>query len=323
MKRYTILLLLHVVFILLSFQSCNPNYTQQNLSKSTDSIQVRKHLNALVKTTNFRNFENVEQLDLVAAYIKDDFSKYSDSVSFQEFTVDGQIYKNVVASFGTENKKRIIVGAHYDVCGEQDGADDNATGTTALLELARMLSGEKLNYRIDLVAYTLEEPPYFRTENMGSYIHAKSLKDNDIDVFGMVSVEMIGYFDDKTDSQNYPLDLLSWFYGDKGDFITVVKTFNAGKFANDFNTLYKKSDQIKTQTFTAPKLLQGIDYSDHLNYWKFGYSAVMLTDTSFFRNKNYHKVTDTIETLDIPRMCKVIDGLFYTLINQSKNAAKK
>ena len=62
-----------------------------------------------------------------------------------------------------------------------------------------------------------------------------------------------------------------------------------------------------TKRFTAPSSLQGIDFSDHLNYWKFGYSAVMITDTAFFRNKNYHKSNDTIETLDIHRMSQVID----------------
>lgn len=312
-KRNFIIISIVILIAILSFQFYKPNYPKQVLQKETDSTLVKKHLVALTKTPKYRNSENVDQLDSIANYIKNDFAMYSDSVSFQEFKVDGKVYKNVIASFGTEHKKRIIVGAHYDVFGAQDGADDNATGTTALLELARLLKGEKLNYRIDLVAYTLEEPPYFRTENMGSYIHAKYLKDKNIDVFGMVSVEMIGYFDDAPNSQNYPLGLLSLFYGNKGDFITVVKTFNAGKFANKFNKTYKESGQIKTETFTAPKFLQGIDYSDHLNYWKFGYSSLMLTDTSFFRNKNYHKATDTVETLDIPRMCTVIDGLFYTL----------
>lgn len=314
-KRNIIPISLLFIVAFLSLQFCEPNYPDQNLSKKTDSVLVKNHLIALTKLPKFRNYKNIDQLDSVANYIKKDFAKYSQEVSFQEFKVEGKIYKNVIASFGTENKKRIIVGAHYDVCEDQEGADDNASGTTALLELARMLQGEKLNYRIDLVAYTLEEPPYFRTENMGSYIHAKNLKDNNTDVFGMISVEMIGYFTDEPNSQDYPLGLLSMFYGDKGDFITLVKTFSAGKFANDFNKIYKKSGQIKTETFTAPKFLQGIDYSDHLNYWKFGYSALMITDSSFFRNKNYHKPTDTIETLDIPRMCKVIDGLFYTLTN--------
>lgn len=275
---------------------------------------VKSHLQALTQTPKFRNYKNIDQLNAVADYIQQNFNKYSDSTAFQEYHVDGRIYKNVISSFGTENKKRIIIGAHYDVCGDQQGADDNATGVTALLELARMLKGQKLNYRIDLVAYTLEEPPYFRTENMGSYIHAKYLKDHHIEVYGMASVEMIGYFRDEKDSQSYPLGVLSWIYGNKGDFITLVKKFGAGDFVNHFTTNFKEANQIKTETFTAPKFVKGTDFSDHLNYWKFGYSALMITDTSFFRNKNYHETTDTLETLDLPRMTRVIDGIFLSLI---------
>ncbi|MGH1520216.1 M28 family peptidase [Chryseobacterium sp. JK1] len=195
-------------------------------------------------------------------------------------------------------------------------ADDNATGVTAILELSRMLKEQKLNYRIDLVAYTLEEPPYFRTENMGSYIHAKYLKDQNINVYGMASVEMIGYFQDENESQHFPAGILSWIYGDRGDFITLVKKFSgAGPFVNDFIDHFKNSKQIKTETFAAPKFVGGVDYSDHLNYWKFDIPALMITDTSFFRNKNYHEVTDTLETLDIARMTKVIDAIFLSIIH--------
>ncbi|WP_083535220.1 M28 family peptidase [Chryseobacterium kwangjuense] len=280
-----------------------------------DISLVKGHLQALTKTPEFRNYKNIDQLNAVADYIQQNFSKYGDSTTFQEYPVDDKIYKNVITSFGMENKKRIIIGAHYDVCGDQQGADDNATGVTALLELARMLKGQKLNYRIDLVAYTLEEPPYFRTENMGSYIHAKYLKDHHIKVYGMASVEMIGYFREEKDSQSYPLGVLSWVYGNKGDFITLVKKFGAGDFVNNFTTHFKEANQIKTETFTAPKFVKGTDFSDHLNYWKFGYSALMITDTSFFRNKNYHETTDTLETLDLPRMTRVIDGIFLSLIH--------
>lgn len=122
---------------------------------------------------------------------------YSDSVSTQSYTANGLQYKNIICSFGTENARRIIAGAHYDVCGAQEGADDNASGIAGLLELARLLKGQKLNYRIDLVAYSLEEPPYFRTQYMGSYIHAKSLADSKANVYGMISLEMIGYFKDE------------------------------------------------------------------------------------------------------------------------------
>lgn len=289
--------------------------TVQTSPVPADSKQIKKHLAALTQTPKFRNHKNVAQLNIIADYIRQTFKTYSDSTGFQEYKVGGQTYKNVICSFGTENSKRIIIGAHYDVCGDQQGADDNATGVTALLELARMLKGQKLNYRIDLVAYTLEEPPYFRTENMGSYIHAKYLKDNHIDVYGMASVEMIGYFKDEKGSQDFPVGILSWIYGDKGNFITLVKKFSgAGPFVGNFIDHFKHSNQIKTETFPAPKFVSGVDFSDHLNYWKSGFSALMITDTSFFRNKNYHKSTDTLETLDIQRMTKVIDAIFLSII---------
>ncbi|MGM9478622.1 M28 family peptidase [Pedobacter sp. GSP4] len=222
-------------------------------------------------------------------------------------------FKNVICSFGTANSKRIIIGAHYDTCGNQEGADDNASGVSGLLELARLFKGQILKHRVDLVAYTLEEPPYFRTENMGSYIHAKSLETAKIDVYGMISLEMIGYFKDEKKSQSYPLGILSWFYGNKGNYITLVKKFGSGNFAKHFTKSFKQSQAIRTKTFVGPPSLPGIDFSDHLNYWKFGYSALMITDTSFFRNKNYHQVTDTMETLDLNRMAKVIDGVFYSI----------
>ncbi|QIL40935.1 M28 family peptidase [Pedobacter sp. HDW13] len=279
-----------------------------------DTVVIKAHLKTLTKTPRYRSHQNIDQLNQTADYIRSVFKKYADSVYIQEYTVDQKIYKNVICSFGTQHQKRIIAGAHYDSCGEQEGADDNASGVTGLLELARMLKGQKLNHRIDLVAYTLEEPPYFRTEQMGSYIHAKWLKSNKIEVYGMLSLEMIGYFKTEKKSQSYPLGILSWFYGNKGDYITVIKKFSAGKFANNFTSAFKKGNTILTKTFSGPTSLPGIDFSDHLNYWKFGYSALMITDTSFYRNKNYHQVTDTMETLDINRMAKVIDGVFKTLV---------
>jgi Zn-dependent M28 family amino/carboxypeptidase len=211
------------------------------------------------------------------------------------------------------SKKRIVVGAHYDVCGEQEGADDNASGVVGLLELARMLDGQKLSHQIDLVAYSLEEPPYFRTQYMGSYVHARSLAKSNTEVYGMISLDMIGYFSDEKKSQSYPFGILSLFYGKRANYITVIKKFGSGSFARRFARKYKSTDIIRAKKFTAPGKSPGISYSDHANYWKFGYSAVLITDTSIFRNNNYHLKSDTVETLDIRRMAKVIDGLFLAL----------
>lgn len=313
---------LFLTFILLFILSCDQ---QQNLQAQNaqqletistnvaDSILIKKHLNAIVNTKKSRSYKNVETLNHVASYIFKTFNKYADTTYYQKFNVNGNEYKNVVSVFGAHNKKTIVVGAHYDVCGDQKGADDNASGTTGLLELARLLKGHKLNYRIELVAFTLEEPPFFRTKEMGSYIHAKSLKDNNTDLYGMVCLEMIGYFDHREDSQNYPVASLSKIYGNKADFIALVNKMEAGNFAKTFSGNFKKENLIKTEQITAPASMEGIDFSDHLNYWNFGYSAVMITDTSFFRNHNYHEETDTIETLNIPKMKNVITTVYKTL----------
>lgn len=280
---------------------------------AADTNLIKAHLTAISKTEQYRTWQHIDQLNQTADYIRSVFSQFSDSVYFQEYSVNGRIYKNVICSFGTENPERIIVGAHYDVCGKQEGADDNASGVAGLLELSRLLKDSRLKKRIDLVAYTLEEPPFFRTESMGSYVHARSLADTKVAVTGMISMEMIGYFKDEKKTQSYPTSLLSLFYGNRGNYITLVKKFGAGQFARKFCRKYKRSRMIRTRTFTGPPALPGIDFSDHLNYWKFGYSALMITDTAFFRNKNYHESTDTMETLDLKRMALVIEGVWKTL----------
>jgi Zn-dependent M28 family amino/carboxypeptidase len=280
----------------------------------SDTTLIKTLLKVLTKTPEYRNYENVNQLNAIAGYIFDWFYRYADTTYFQEYKVEGKVYKNVIGTFGSHNAKTIIVGAHYDVCGNQEGADDNASGVVGLLELARLLANQNLNYRIELVAFTLEEPPYFRTEHMGSYIHAKSLLDNDASVYGMISLEMIGYFSDERKSQQYPLGLLSLFYGNKGNYITVVNKFQKGRFSRKFTNQFRNVATIRTKKFVGPRKLPGIDFSDHLNYWKFGFSAMMITDTAFYRNKNYHKLSDTFDTLDIARMAKVIDGVFETLL---------
>jgi hypothetical protein len=302
MKKY-----LAFTFLVITFSSL--------ANGTADTTLIKSHLKALTKTTGYRQYKNLDLLNETAKYIYDHFKQFSDTTYYQEFVVNGLTYKNVICSFGLKNIKTIIVGAHYDVCGNQEGADDNASGVVALLELSRQLKNQKLNYKIDLVAYTLEEPPFFRTENMGSYIHAKSLVDQQTHIYGMISLEMIGYFKDDKKSQSYPIRLLSLFYGTKGNYITLVNKFGKGRFARKFSSGFKQSKIVRTKKFKGPKALPGIDFSDHLNYWRLGFSALMLTDTSFYRNKNYHEKTDTMDTLDITRMARVIEGVYDTLIN--------
>ncbi len=306
-----------IIIILILFWGLLQNSCAEKINSShsilSDTLRIKNDLKIITKTTNSRNYINVETLNFVADYIFNELSKNCDTVFFQTYFVNGTEYKNVIGSIGTDNPERIIVGAHYDVCGNQEGADDNASGVVGVIELSRLLAKEQLKYRIDFVAYSLEEPPFFQTEHMGSNVHAKMLFDSQEKVKGMICLEMIGYFNDEPESQSYPIGILKLFYGNKGDFITVVQKFGNAKFGNQVKRLMKKQGLLPTKSFKGPLKLPGVDFSDHQSYWKYGYSAVMITNTAFYRNENYHEKTDVLETLDITRMALVIDEVYLTL----------
>ncbi|RAK69875.1 M28 family peptidase [Hymenobacter edaphi] len=282
---------------------------------AADSARLRRHLQYLVATPQPRNHQHVAVLDSVARYLGRQLGRSGGRVSEQPYQAGGQTYRNVIASFGPKTGPRLIVGAHYDVCGEQPGADDNGSGVAALLELARLLGQQPaLRQRIDLVAYTLEEPPYFRTRQMGSYVHAKSLHDEKAAVTGMVALEMLGYYDDRPGSQHYPFGPLKLLYGGRGNYVTAVRKLGGGRFARHFSRHYDRGAQLPVKRFIGPAWLPGVDFSDHLNYWQFGYSALLLTDTAFYRNRNYHHATDSLEKLDLRRLALATDAVLAALL---------
>ena len=161
-----------------------------------------------------RNAQNVEGLDRAADHITEAFAKTACTLAAQTFQVNHTDYRNIICSFGPETGARVVIGAHYDVSGDLNpGADDNASGVAGLLELARMITvaAPALTRPVDLVAFALEEPPHFRSEEMDSSAYARRLQDEGVPLELMVSVEMIGYFSDQPGSQHYPLAPLSWF----------------------------------------------------------------------------------------------------------------
>lgn len=277
---------------------------------------LRRTVEILTKSRPYRNYENVRSLNKVAAYINGKFSEYGLSTERQSFWVNGESYANIIGTYGKDKTARIIIGAHYDVCGDQPGADDNASAVAGLLELARLISSYAPNskYRFDFVAYTLEEPPFFGTENMGSYIHAESMHDENAHIRAMICLEMIGYFTTEENSQEYPLVNLEFSYPSVGNFIAVVGNYSSGHLVDEVEA-HLKTASIDVESLKASSMVTGVDFSDHRNYWKFGYDAVMITDTALYRNPNYHKGSDTIETLDFDKMGEVVKGVFRALIN--------
>ena len=155
------------------------------LARISDTLRIINDLTFLTKECRFRNYHHPDMLNKSGNYIKKQFQEISPRVEEQKFFVKNDEFRKIICSFVPENGERIIIGAHYDVCKDQDGADDNASGIAGLLELARLLKDSQLKYRIDFVAFSLEEPPFFKSENMGSYVHAKSLSENKVSVKGI------------------------------------------------------------------------------------------------------------------------------------------
>lgn len=277
---------------------------------SVNPARLEAHVRALAEDFVPRDENHPENLDRAAAYIGREFEQAGGAVEDQVFEIRGTPYRNVIARFGPDTKERIVVGAHYDAAGPYPGADDNASGVAGLIELAFLLGKGSLPLRVELVAYTLEEPPYFASPAMGSAIHAASLKKQGVKVRAMISLEMIGYFTDEPGSQELPAPFLKLFYPSTGNFIAVVGKLGQGSLVRKIKNAMKRASPLPVQSINAPTSLPGVDFSDHRNYWAAGYPAVMITDTAFFRNPNYHAPSDTPETLDYRRMGMVVEGVY-------------
>jgi len=315
--RTNILLLVMLLFPCICM-AADREYNKPGIAPdiTIDKNQLHSTVQKLSGLSPARSYENIGSLNKAADFIMDEFQRYGYSPLEQIFRVDGTEYRNIIASYGPETGPRFIVGAHYDVAGEKPGADDNASGVAGLLALADLFKkhSPKIDFRIDFVAYTLEEPPFFRTKNMGSYVHAKSLHDAGVKVEGMVCLEMLGFYSDAPNSQGYPLPLMRLFYPSKGNFIGVVGNFASSDLVRHVRDRMRSAD-IDVESLKAPSCLIGVDFSDHRNYWKFGYHAIMITDTAFYRNPNYHSASDTIDTLNFDKIKEVVKGIYWALIN--------
>ena len=291
-----------------------PTFSKNSPSAVTlESSRLRAHVLKLSKDYFPRSHTNPINLDRCAEYIRAHFEKAGADPSIQEFTVLGKKYQNAIGFFGDNTGERIVVGAHYDARINTPGADDNASGISGLIELAYLIGKEKLNTGVELVAYTLEEPPFFGTENMGSAHHAKLLHDQKIRVRCMIALEMIGYFSNVPDSQSYPVPVLKIFYPNKGNFIAIVGRLDQRKIVKKIKRLMKGATGLPVYSVNAPLVVPGIDFSDHRNYWQYGYDAVMITDTAFYRNQEYHKPGDTADRLNYELMGKAVIQVFEAI----------
>lgn len=275
-----------------------------------DVATLERHVRTLSREFHPRSAAHPFNLDAAADYVIAELRLAGATPHVQTFEVAGREYRNVIARFGPDSGPVLVIGAHYDAWNGTPGADDNASGVAGLLELARLLSATPPTRPVELVAFTLEEPPFFRTEDMGSMRHARSLRGEGREVRLMLSLEMIGYFRDEPGSQRYPTRALKLLYPERGDFIALVGAYRDFGEMRRVKGLFKGAAGLRAVSINAPAFVQGVDFSDHASYWRHGMPAIMVTDTAFQRNPNYHGTGDTPETLDYERMAQVVQGVF-------------
>jgi len=203
------------------------------------------------------------------------------------------------------NLEIVIVGAHYDSVIGSPGADDNATGVAATISLANRFGRLKPARTLRFVAFANEEPPHFGTPAMGSFQYAQRCHDRGEKIVAMLSLESIGYFTDAPKSQTYPA-MLDFIYPSVGNFVAFVSNLQSWRLLRRCVRSFKSFPAVSG---ALPEMIAGVAWSDQWAFWRFGYPAVMVTDTAPFRNPYYHTSLDKPETIDYARLAQVVDGL--------------
>jgi len=276
---------------------------------------IKKHINRLAVDIGPRPVTNELSIKKTENYITNYFKNIGLQVQLQQYKYGNYDITNIITG-SQENllsSKYYVIGAHYDSVPETYGADDNASGIAVLLELARYTMQEKISLPVRFVAFTAEEPPTFSTHYQGSKVFVKSALENKDEILGAIILEMVGY---TSNEQAYPL-VLKWMgYPSKGNFIGIVGNRKSKKFGQSIFQSFKKNEQLPVETLFVPfngRILPDTRLSDHSPFWDAGLSAVMITDTAFFRNPNYHTPKDTFDTLDYFFMAELVKSLLITL----------
>ena len=310
-----ILIVIFAVFSLVWFTAMPlHSYSGALQPLTANEAQIRDDLagyvNQLSLAIGERNMDHIDSLNAAADYLLHTLGQESFALSTYQYLVRGKFVKNIeVRVTGmTWPAKNVVVGAHYDSAQGSPGANDNATGVAAVLELARLLKDSRPDQTIRFVFFVNEEPPYFQTDSMGSLAYAKNLRSQNVNVSAMISLETIGYYSDAQDSQHYPAGF-GLLYPNVGNFIGFVGNPASRDLVRHALRTFRQSAHFPSEGVDAPAWLTGIGWSDQWSFWQQGYHGIMVTDTALFRYPYYHSSGDTPDKVQFDKMARVVEGL--------------
>ena len=277
----------------------------------TKNTTLYRHVEELTVKIGSRSVFEYDKLTAAKEYILSSLKEMGYTPILQDFSYQERDFSNIIVALPgkTHPEDLVVIGAHYDTVAGTPGADDNASAVATLLEICRLLKDFSPERTLNLVFFTLEEPPIFRSESMGSFVYAREARNRKEQISAMISLEMLGYYSDKGGEQSFPAPFMGLMYPSTLNFIAVVGNLSSRSLVNKVTDSMRKGGSIPVETLTTVSFIPGVDFSDHRSFWKMGYPAVMITDTAFYRNPNYHKETDRIDTLDFSRLSSLLDGL--------------
>ncbi len=284
------------------------------LEEETIRRNLYQHAEYLSVKIGERHLWREDSLEMAREYINSTLESSGYDIWNQTFKCYGREVSNIIVQHEYGSKEVLIVGAHYDTVPGTPGADDNASAVSVVLELGRLFKKFNPKKSVHFVLFVNEEPPFFGSSNMGSMVYAKYIKEKNIPLSVMISLEMVGYFSED-EIQDYPIPIMSLFYPKRANYIGVVGNFRSRRYVSIFKKGIRRHSRLITQSLTAPEFFGGINLSDNYSFWRNGYCAIMITDTSFFRNKNYHQDSDTIDTLNFDKMVELVKGIYQTILN--------
>lgn len=270
---------------------------------------LRQHVQQLSVKIGDRHIWKNNSIDKTVEYIDSIFKINKLATKHQKFSCYGRTVSNLIVEKQGKESDVVILGAHYDTVPGSPGADDNASSVAVMLEIARLSQEIQNEKTLVFAGFVNEESPCWGTKNMGSMVYAKSLREFEIPVEVMICLESVGYFS-KDEQQQYPFPGMRFFYPNTADFLAVVGNFKSIRNVMALSRAIRKSADIEVRSLVAPEHVAGINRSDHSAFWHHGFKAIMVTDTAFFRNKNYHQETDTIDTLNFNSMTQIVKGLY-------------
>src|SRR5207248_5216716 len=239
-----------------------------------------------------RNLNRYPQLQAAADFIESSLVRAGLQPQRDGYTLNDLVCHNIVAEVTGASPEIVLIGAHYDSVFGAPGANDNGSGVAAMLALARRFAGRPTSKTLRFVAFVNEEPPFFQTSQMGSFVYASRCKQHGDKIAAMISLETIGYFSDAPNSQSYPAPGLGIFYRTTGNFIGFVGNLRSRSLLRRALSTFRAQEKIPSEGAALPGFIPGVSWSDQWSFWKHGYPAIMVTDTALFRYPHYHLSTD-------------------------------